>query len=245
MKLGPDALDKLAGEYVLGTLRGGARRRFEGWMRAQPALAARVAVWERRLVPMSAVLPPRPAPPGTFDAIERRLFGAPAPAAAPAPSRWPLKLAGAWAAFSTLALAAVVGVLVVAPERLVSPDTLAQRTGRVSAAYTAVLSPAEGPPALVASAARHSDQLDLKVLRAPPAPPPGTRHVLWAHAADGRRFALGVVDLRARARVTMAGTAEQLLSNVATLSVTAEPDGTLPAQPTQVAVLSGPCVKVW
>jgi hypothetical protein len=53
------------------------------------------------------------------------------------------------------------------------------------------------------------------------------------------------VDLRARARVTMAGTAEQLLSNVATLSVTAEPDGTLPAQPTQVAVLSGPCVKVW
>ena len=194
-------------------------------------------------MPMSAVLRPRPAPAGTFEAIERRLFGAPPP-----PARSPrrkLSLAGAWAALSTMALAAVVGVLVIAPERLVSPETLAQRTGRLTASYTAVLSPPDGPPALVASAARHSNQLDLKVLRAPPAPPAGTRYVLWAHAADGRRFALGPVDLAARTRVTMAGTAEQLLSNVATLSVTAEPAGTEPARPTQVALLSGPCVKVW
>ena len=242
MRPSPDTLDRLAGEYVLGTLRAGARRRFEHWMRAQPALAERVSEWERRLVPMTAWLPPRPAPAGTWDAIEQRLFGAPAPARA---GRWTLRLAGAWAALSTLALAAVVGVLVVAPERLVSPETLAQRTGRLTASYTAVLSPANGPPAVVASAARHSDQLDLKVLRAPPAAPPGTRYVLWAHAADGRRFALGPVDLAARTRITMSGTAEQLLSNVATLSVTAEPAATPASQPTQVALLSGPCVKVW
>lgn len=238
----PDTLDRLAGEYVLGTLRAGARRRFQHWMRSDPALSARVAEWERRLVPMSAVLPPRPAPAGTWEAIERRLFGT---AAAAGPPRWKLGLATAWAALSTLALTAVVGVLVIAPERLVSPDALAARTGKVTASYTAVLSPPDGPPALVASAARHSDRLDLKVLRAPPPAPPGTRYVLWAHAADGRRFPLGRVDLAARTQVTMAGTAETLLSNVATLSVTAEPSQAELMQPTQVALLSGPCVKVW
>jgi anti-sigma-K factor RskA len=237
-----DTLDRLAGEYVLGTLRAGARRRFERWMRDDPALSARVAEWERRLVPMSALLPPRPAPPGTWEAIEGRLFGA---ARVAGPARWKLGLATAWAALSTLALAAVVGVVVLAPERLVSPDALAARTGKVTASYTALLSPPDGAPAVVASAARHSDRLDLKVLRAPPPPPPGTRYVLWAHAADGRRFPLGRVDLAARTQLTMAGTAEQLLSNVATLSVTAEPSEAEPTRPTQVALLAGPCVKVW
>ena len=43
-----------------------------------------------------------------------------------------------------------------------------------------------------------------------------------------------------------AGTAEQTLSKLATLTVTAEPESnTPPATPTRVALLQGPCVKVW
>jgi anti-sigma-K factor RskA len=238
----PEAFDRLAAEYVLGTLRGGARRRFEHWLRAEPALGARVDAWQRRLVPMSALLPRQAAPAGTWEAIEQRLFGAQRTAAA----GWKLRLATAWAALATLAFSAVVGLAVLAPERLVSPDALASRTGRLPASYTAVLSAFDGRPSLVASVARHSDQLDLKLLRPVPAPRPGTRYVLWAHRATGDRFALGAVDLAERTRLTLAGTAEQLLSNVATLSVTAEADAASPpARPTQVAVLAGPCVKVW
>lgn len=243
MKLPPPELqDQLAGEYVLGTLRGGARRRFERWLREHPALRERVLAWEHKLVPMAAKLPPRPAPPGTWEALEARLFGTPA---ARQPRGWAARAAAVWAALATLSLAMVGGVLWLAPEQLVSPETLAQRTQKVPASYMAVLSDAEGRPALVASAARHASLLELKVLR-PSEAPPGTRHVLWAHTEAGERFVLGTIDLRARDSIDMPGTAEQLLSKVTTLSVTTEPaQAPLPEQPTQVALLAGPCVKVW
>ena len=149
---------------------------------------------------------------------------------------------------ATAALAALVGVVVLAPERLVSPEKLALRTQQVPAAYVAVLSDAQGRPTLVASAARHGRLLDLKVLR-PTAGMPGTQWVLRGQTAQGEKVVLGRVDLGARSRLELKGTAEQELSKLATLSVTVEPEGAPlapePTSPTAVALLQGPCVKVW
>ena len=44
--------DRLAAEYVLGTLTGGARRRFDALLPAHPALRRAVAGWETRLLPI-------------------------------------------------------------------------------------------------------------------------------------------------------------------------------------------------
>jgi anti-sigma-K factor RskA len=64
---------KLAAEYVLGTLRGGARRRFEGWMHQDADLRNITAQWQQRLTPMAEfagdVTPPR----SVWSGIERRL----------------------------------------------------------------------------------------------------------------------------------------------------------------------------
>jgi len=46
----PDLLDQLAGQYVLGTLRGRARRRFERVIENNPAARAAVQRWEDRFV---------------------------------------------------------------------------------------------------------------------------------------------------------------------------------------------------
>lgn len=67
-----ELVDRLAAEYVLGTLRGRARRRFERWL-VSPQVGEIVKAWEERL----AGLEPRPervAPPTTvWRGIENRL----------------------------------------------------------------------------------------------------------------------------------------------------------------------------
>jgi len=234
-----DLLDRLAGDYALGTLRGGARHRFERQMQRRPALRERVERLQQRLALMAGLLRPESAPAHTWDRIETRLFGT-------SPRRgWAWRIAATWATVASIGLMVVGGVLWLAPEQLVSPETLARRTQQVPASYMAVLSDGQGRPTLVASAARHAKRMDLKVLRATPAEP-GTQWVLWGHTAQGERVSLGRIDLAVRSRIELAGTAEQTLSKLATLTVTAEPESAAPPPaPTRVALLQGPCVKVW
>jgi anti-sigma-K factor RskA len=58
----PELRDRLAAEYVLGTLIGRARGRFESLMRYDPELRRTVAEWESRLAPLahagSDIVPP-------------------------------------------------------------------------------------------------------------------------------------------------------------------------------------------
>ncbi|MEO5671624.1 MAG: anti-sigma factor [Ramlibacter sp.] len=49
----PDLADRLAASYALGTLRGGARRRFEAQARQSPALRATALAWQERFAAMT------------------------------------------------------------------------------------------------------------------------------------------------------------------------------------------------
>ncbi len=70
--------EKLAAEYVLGTLQGGARRRFETWMRSDAGLRVLVAKWNDGLAPLAENLPEQTPPPRVWNAIVARIpaFGA-------------------------------------------------------------------------------------------------------------------------------------------------------------------------
>lgn len=68
----PELIDALAAEYVLGTLRGAARRRFERWMAAEWHIRGRVQTWEARLMPLAMNIVPVDPSPQTWEAIERR-----------------------------------------------------------------------------------------------------------------------------------------------------------------------------
>ena len=54
----PEVADRLASEYVLGTLQGGARRRFEALLPAHPMLRQAVTRWNDRLQPLAQAIPP-------------------------------------------------------------------------------------------------------------------------------------------------------------------------------------------
>jgi anti-sigma-K factor RskA len=67
-----ELVERLAAEYVLGTLRGGARRHFERWLRS-PQVRVMVHEWEDRLAGLEPGAQ-RVAPPvQAWEGIEARL----------------------------------------------------------------------------------------------------------------------------------------------------------------------------
>lgn len=67
--LHPELIDELAAHYVLGTLRGRARRRFERLLAASPQALRQVGVWEARLAPVALGLDPIAPPPSLRAAL--------------------------------------------------------------------------------------------------------------------------------------------------------------------------------
>jgi anti-sigma-K factor RskA len=65
--------DKLAAEYVLGTMSARARRRFEFHLRSNPQLRRAVTQWEARLSPLTDALPAIEPPARVWQAIKARL----------------------------------------------------------------------------------------------------------------------------------------------------------------------------
>jgi anti-sigma-K factor RskA len=87
--MSPDGPDDLAGEYVLGTLDGAARRDVEQRLPGDAALRQAVHAWEARLHPLVVLAPPVDPPATLWARIEERIAPALPLAARPRPSRWP------------------------------------------------------------------------------------------------------------------------------------------------------------
>lgn len=71
--LRPELLDRLASEYVLGTLRGHARRRFEKLLIVSGAARRAAAAWQERLAPLAQSAPEVVPPPRLWSAIRSRI----------------------------------------------------------------------------------------------------------------------------------------------------------------------------
>ncbi len=106
----PELADRLAAEYVAGTLRGPARRRFEALLPAHATLRAATRAWQDRLMPLTASVTPQQPSAAVWQKIEQRIQPTRAPAA-PLPSGWWRQLAF-WRAFSGVAAVAVVSLSV-------------------------------------------------------------------------------------------------------------------------------------
>jgi anti-sigma-K factor RskA len=83
----PELADLLAVEYVLGTLKGRARQRFDGLLYASPSLRQRVQDWELRLNQLAQDVPPVTPPQAAWEGLQSRLFPPPTPST-PATSRF-------------------------------------------------------------------------------------------------------------------------------------------------------------
>lgn len=70
----PDLQSRLAAEYVLGTMRGAARRRFARDVATNPTLQQHVAEWQARMTPLAERVSPVTPAARVWTAIEQHLF---------------------------------------------------------------------------------------------------------------------------------------------------------------------------
>lgn len=202
--------DRLAAEYVLGTLRGPARRRFDALLLAHPVLRDAVAQWQARLEPLGESIAPVAPSAQVWSRVEARLF----PAETPAP--WWRRL-GPWRALAGLATTAVIalGVLLQQPPPAAAPIVV------VLAANPQVTTAV--PARFVASVSPDGRALVLRPIDAPPLTAAQALE-LWAVPASGAPRSLGLVKPDGATTLLRA----QLLNDTAAFAVSVEPAGGSP-----------------
>lgn len=221
-KLSPELAHALAAEYVLGTLRGRARSRFEAIARADPQVAEILAQWERGLTPLAEVVPPVEPPTRVWQKIESRI-GATQP-------RGVWASVGFWRSFGLLA-GGVASVLLAAFLYISSGP-------RGEPLFVAVLTSPSNEARVVVS--MHApDLMQLRVMR-PWKSAEGKSLELWVLPKEGAPRSLGLVKNAAGESSIAISPNDPRVQGANALALSVEPAGGSPTrQPTGAVLCSG------
>ena len=212
----PQLAERLAADYVAGTLRGPARRRFEALLPAHPLLRDAVREWQTRLMPLTVSVEPERPPAVVWQRIEARLGGA--PAAKPAPAGWWQRLA-VWRGVAAFASVAALSLAML----LASPGPAQPPIVVVLGATGEGPGGAIAPAAFVASISGDGRALVTKPLTQVSMQPDKALE-LWAVPGQGAPRSLGLISAQGTTIVKKG----KVLDNTAALAVTLEPPGGSP-----------------
>jgi anti-sigma-K factor RskA len=217
-----ELVDRLAAEYVLGTLRGRARRRFERWL-LSPQVGALVKAWEDRLSGLEPTLHGVTPPPTVWRGIENRL-GLRRLSRAPA-TRW-LAVAAAAVLFALVGVFALreFGTQPVTQQAFIEsdPQTIYWRVELLG----------------------DNREISLHVHKVHDLPP-GKSHELWViPAGGGAPVSLGLLPHTGDHHRVLTAAQRAALAGAKTLAVSVETAGGSPSgAPTQV-LLTAPLAAV-
>jgi anti-sigma-K factor RskA len=215
----PQIIDALAAEYVLGTLRGAARRRFEKWRATTPLVQERCRFWEENLMQLAKGVRPIRPPPRVWQGIRGRLN-----LARSEPRRRPGRALAI--AASVLLVAGLSGLLY---WRSLEPGKLFEVASIISPAGSQLWEVDVYSGRLVV----HAGQL--------PAHPTDRDYELWALPAGGKPVSLGVLPTTGTAQRRLTQVQQQALANAVQVAVTVEPLGGSPTgQPTTTPIFVAP-----
>ncbi len=235
----------LAAEYVLGTLRGPARRRFERLARADAALRAEQYFWETRLGRLARAVKPVTPAPTVWLSLQRRIeAGNTVPLRRPAPEQ--PKPVPMWRIWTGMAAAAAVVAVVMISQRGVLPGTPATtpvaqtpvapatpvyvaqlKVPDSTMQWTVSLSPAKGQ--MTVAAAGDYPQLGQHSME------------LWWISPQGP-VAIGLLPVQGKGSMQLPK--ELVAQGGITLAVSLEPQGGSPTgKPTGPVLTSGPAIQ--
>jgi anti-sigma-K factor RskA len=256
----PELQDRLAAEYVLGTLRGRARLRFQAWLRDDAALRRTVGEWEARLVPMAQGVAEARPPRRVWRGIEARIAASAAPRpVAPAPAArasgggfWDnIAFWRGWGLVAAGCVAALVGAVALRKPDVLEVPVVREvvkevESVRMQPSYVAILRDSAGKPVFMAYAPRKSEELWVKRL-AMEAEPPEHGYELWGlPAKEGLPpTLLGVLPRTDKATIRLAAAADATLSDFPALAITLEPEKGSGGRPTGPVVAKGDCFRFW
>ncbi len=215
-------LDALIGEYMLGALRGGARRRFERALREEPAVALRLRTLQQQFTPRYSERMMQTPPADGWQRLARELnlmqYRAPWYSRVSFLRGWAL---GVTAAF-------VFGIMLLALRATTEP-TLTP---------IAQLALKGAPPSVTAAISRDGSTLELRAAR-PIVAGPLQSYELWVIPEGGAPLSLAVLgQLDGKLRVPEGHRGQ--LRKGAQLAITVEPAGGSPTGgPTGPVILSG------
>jgi anti-sigma-K factor RskA len=205
-----ELLDRLAAEYVLGTLRGAARRRFER-LCAESANARRALYrWEDDWSAVSRALPPVQPSARVWANVRRQLFGELAPARRPR----------RWRTWQLAAAAGLVAVVLVAGliMRQLAPPPLQP---------LAVLGTDTAHPVWRLERRLPFTTLTIEVVGTVP-PAAGKSYELWALPRGGAPVSLGLLPAAGSAERTLSTRQRTALLAADKVAVSVEPQGGSP-----------------
>jgi anti-sigma-K factor RskA len=226
----PRVRETLAGEYVLGTLHGLARQRFERWLREDEHLRQLVEEWERHLHPLAESLPPVEPPARVWRALKRQIQ--------PLRERRRLwddllfwRTVGLTASALAMALLLYIG--------------LASQPFAPGPNYIVVLNNPQGQPAWLVSAEVRTGRLIIKTVR-PQRLPADKAFELWMLPGGNQPpRSLGLIPVSGRRSVTLPPPSTKVLTGAQGLAVSLEPTGGSPTGlPTGPVLYQGPLLSL-
>jgi anti-sigma-K factor RskA len=211
----PELAERLAAAYALGTLRGGARRRFEAQARQSPTLRAAALAWNERFAALTELQATMTPSPNVWKRIQNMLE-AQAPSAATSAGKLPRSRTLRWWRFGALAMAvAALGVGVH------DVQLMSQLRSQPEIEYVAVLSDDRAAASVLVTFDPKRSTLTLKRLGGFNEGPDKSLQ-LWALAPSGGPKSLGVLT---DAPVIRLAAAEAQVRQAPVLAISLEPKG--------------------
>lgn len=230
-----DLRELLAAEYVLGTLGGAARRRFERWMAQDPSLAHLVARWETRLSPLAEFIPETAVPTRIWAALLKRIPALAPPQRAARGDWWENLNFWRTSATAMAAVAAIAVGIALHDQQSATPRTL-QTAAATSAAFVATFSDDKTHrPVAVMMIPENGNEVILQLVAADVVIPEGKTLELWTAKAQGNGMdPVGLVPTISTARaVRFVVRDARALRHATLLGLSLEPAGGSPT-PTDV-----------
>jgi anti-sigma-K factor RskA len=250
----PELLDRLAAAHALGTLRGGARRRFEAMAREQAPVRAAALVWQSRVASMNELQTPQPPAPAVWTRIENLVQGenqqqamaaARAQAVKPPATGWLRSLALWRGATAAGALATVFALVTAVGLRDNLGAQINELQARLSATpqieYVAVLNDDQASASMLVTFDPKNGKLTLQRVG-------GFQEAsdkslqLWALPPSGGPRSLGVLN---QERLLQLTAGEGDVREVPTLAISLEPKGGVPSErgPTGPVLFKGALIQ--